>query len=63
MYIIISKHKFSNAIDVTKEHYFTIKTVYKNIPNQQFYTTIIVNTDSMKYTTNGMNWKDIENEI
>jgi len=63
MYIIISKHKFSNEIDVTKDKVFTIKSVYKNIPDQQFYNTIIVNTDSMKYTTNGMNWKDIENEI
>ena len=63
MYIIISKNKFSNEVSVTKEHYFTIKSVYKNIPNQQFYTTIVIDSITMRYTIDGMVWNDIDYEV
>jgi len=63
MYIIISKNKFSNEVSVTKERIFTIKSVYKNIPNQQFYTTIVINSITMRYTKDGIVWNDIDNEV
>ena len=63
MYIIISKHKFSDRVDITKKNTLTIKDIYKDIPNQLYYNTIVINTEKMEYTTNGINWKYIENEI